>query len=63
VPVAGAEAALDAWLVLAGRLGGGAKGGIARRGEERALVGVALGLLDLEGGLDVGAREVLLANE
>jgi hypothetical protein len=28
--------------------------------EERATLGVALGLLDLERGLDVGAREVLV---
>jgi hypothetical protein len=36
---------------------------VAKWGEERAAVGVALGLLDLEHGLDVGAREVLLAHE
>jgi hypothetical protein len=63
VPVTSAEAALDARLVLAGRLGGGAKSGIAGQGEESAVVGVALGLLDLQSGLDVGASEVLLATE
>jgi hypothetical protein len=35
---------------------------VAGRGEEGTAVRVALGLLDLERGLDVGAREVLLAH-
>jgi hypothetical protein len=63
MPFAGAEAALDARLALAGRAGGGTQGGVARQGEERAAVGDALGLLDLERGLNVGAREVLLPHE
>jgi hypothetical protein len=47
VPFASAEAALDAQLVLAGRAGGGAQGSVTGRGEKRAAVGVALGLLNL----------------